>query len=420
MSVGLFERKQLFDARGLPIEPPFSAGNGGGSTITIPGSIAPLTIHSGGGGGSSVALTPLPPAVTGTSNASMNGSFAIPVSVPPPVSSSSSVLAAPNKDTQLSFSWENVRVVIDAPDTPAHDRVLLNNVSGSVRPGELLCILGPSGSGKTTLLDILSGRLSAGSDPTLKLSGSRLLNGAAITPQNSDILKHVARYVPQEDHLMGTMTVRETLEFSAQLQLPASMSDHDKKARVDAVLDELGLTVCADTRIGTVFQKGISGGQKRRVSIGIELLTLPQILFCDEPTSGLDSAAAQSVIEVLSRLARGGRVVIATIHQPSSSVFARIDKLYLLSAGLPIFFGDAQQLVPYLADCGHPVPTYANPADFALAIINTDFGTVTYQQIETLNRHFNDSRANKVLVNEYVPALGLRLCFLWVMTGIRC
>jgi len=145
---------------------------------------------------------------------------------------------------------------------------------------------------------------------------------------------------------MTTLTVREAVYYSAQLQLPKSMSRSEKKERADMTIREMGLQDSQDTRIGGWGAKGLSGGQKRRVSICIEILTRPKLLFLDEPTSGLDSAASYYVMSRIAHLdQREGRTIIASIHQPSSEVFALFDDLILLSAGECVYFGEAKMAV---------------------------------------------------------------------------
>jgi ABC-type multidrug transport system ATPase subunit len=146
--------------------------------------------------------------------------------------------------------------------------------------------------------------------------------------------------VTQDDSLMTTLTVREAVYYSAQLQLPDSMSRSEKKERAEMTIREMGLQNSMDTRIGGLSVKGLSGGQKRRVSICIEILTRPKLLFLDEPTSGLDSAASFHVMSRITKLARqDGRTVIASIHQPSSEVFELFSNLCLLSTGMKVYFG---------------------------------------------------------------------------------
>ena len=166
---------------------------------------------------------------------------------------------------------------------------------------------GPSGAGKSTLLNILAGRIQTSGG--IKVGGSIFANGKEINPV--DFRKKIA-YVMQEDALFATQTVREALNFSAALRLPSSVSLDERKKRVDEILRSLRLEKCQDTYIGNVMIKGVSGGEKKRTAIGVELISNPTVLFLDEPTSGLDSYAAHTVVTILKELARGGRTIITT------------------------------------------------------------------------------------------------------------
>lgn len=151
----------------------------------------------------------------------------------------------------------------------------------------------------------------------------------------------IQAYVTQEDNLLTTLTTRETLYYSAKLQLPDSMTTAEKKERAEIVMKQMGLHRLANTRVGGGSgSKGLSGGEKRRLSICVEILPQPKLLFLDEPTSGLDSAASYHVIKSIIELAcQGGRTILLSIHQPSSEVFELFHSLYLLSAGKTIYFG---------------------------------------------------------------------------------
>ncbi|RZC51792.1 hypothetical protein C5167_020212 [Papaver somniferum] len=189
------------------------------------------------------------------------------------------------------------------------EKILLKDISGEAREGEILAILGPSGSGKTTLIDALANRISNGS-----LKGCVTMNGESL---ESGVLKVISAYVMQDDLLFPMLTVEETLMFSAEFRLPRSISKSKKMARVQAVIDELGLRNAANTLIGDEGHRGISGGERRRVSIGVDIIHDPIVLFLDEPTSGLDSSCAFMVVKVLQRIARNGRIVII-VHYSSS------------------------------------------------------------------------------------------------------
>jgi ABC-type multidrug transport system ATPase subunit/ABC-type multidrug transport system permease subunit len=193
-----------------------------------------------------------------------------------------------------------------------------------------------------------------------------LLNAESITDANLGHISRIAKFVPERADLMGTLTVRETFAFSAELSLPTTMSAKAKMARVEDIVQKLGLEICIDTKIGTVFQKGISGGQLRRVSMGIELLTMPQLLIADTPTLGLDSASAKAIVLLLKQFAaEGNRNIVFSIDSPSSEVFEIFDRVLLLApGGRQAYFGPASSIVGYFSSVGLQCPPFFNPAEF--------------------------------------------------------
>ncbi|XP_066135184.1 broad substrate specificity ATP-binding cassette transporter ABCG2-like isoform X2 [Saccopteryx bilineata] len=257
------------------------------------------------------------------------------------------------------------------------EKEILMNVNGIMRPG-LNAILGPTGGGKSSLLDILAAR----KDPQ-GLSGDVLINGAP-RPAN---FKCNSGYVVQDDVVMGTLTVRENLQFSAALRLPTTMTNHEKNERINMVIQELGLTKVADSKVGTQFIRGVSGGERKRTSIGMELITDPSILFLDEPTTGLDSSTANAVLLLLKKMSKQGRTIIFSIHQPRYSIFKLFDSLTLLASGRLVFHGPAHEALGYFASAGHHCEPYNNPADFFLDVINGDSSAVV------LNREDEDDEA---------------------------
>ncbi|KAK3408522.1 hypothetical protein EUGRSUZ_J00745 [Eucalyptus grandis] len=263
--------------------------------------------------------------------------------------------------------WEDLSAVL--PNFGhGHTKRLLQGLNGYAEPGRIMAIMGPSGSGKSTLLDSLAGRLSR----KVIMTGNVLLDG-----KKKRLEYGVAAYVTQEDVLLGTLTVRETIKYSALLRLPTTMSKDEVNSIVEGTIIEMGLQDCADRVIGNWHLRGISGGEKKRLSIALEILTRPHLLFLDEPTSGLDSASAFFVVQTLRNIARDGRTVISSIHQPSSEVFALFDDLYLLSSGETVYFGEAKMAIEFFSEAGFPCPRKRNPSDHFLRCINSDFDKVT-------------------------------------------
>lgn len=265
------------------------------------------------------------------------------------------------------FVWEDLTVVLpNFGHGPT--KKLLHGIHGYAEPGRIMAIMGPSGSGKSTLLDSLAGRLSS----NVVMTGNVLLNG-----KKRRLDYGVVAYVTQEDVLLGTLTVRETITYSAHLRLPTTLSNEDVKGIIEGTIMEMGLLDCADRMIGNWHLRGISGGERKRLSIALEFLIRPRLLFLDEPTSGLDSASAFFVVQALKNVARDGRTVISSIHQPSSEVFALFDDLCLLSGGEIVYFGEAKNAIKFFADAGFPCPSRRNPSDHFLRCINSDFDVVT-------------------------------------------
>ncbi|NXQ76322.1 ABCG2 protein, partial [Quiscalus mexicanus] len=252
---------------------------------------------------------------------------------------------------------------------------VLKDVNGIMKPG-LNAILGPTGSGKSSLLDILAAR----KDPR-GLSGDILINGA---PQPANF-KCTSGYVVQDDVVMGTLTVRENLKFSAALRLPKSVKEQEKNERVNQIIKELGLSKVADSKVGTQFSRGVSGGERKRTNIGMELITDPSILFLDEPTTGLDSSTANAVLLLLKRMSKQGRTIIFSIHQPRYSIFRLFDSLTLLAAGRVLYHGPAQHAIEYFQSIGYQCEPYNNPADFFLDVINGDSTAVAMNKTDESN-----------------------------------
>ncbi|XP_020703549.2 ABC transporter G family member 11 isoform X1 [Dendrobium catenatum] len=290
----------------------------------------------------------------------------------------------------VELTWEDLWVTTSKGNGPS--AAILSGVTGFARPGEVLAIMGPSGCGKSTLLDALSGRLGS----QMSQSGLILVNG-----RRQMLSYGTLAYVTQEDILMTTLTVKEAIYYSAELLLPDWMSKSQKRERAEQVIIEMGLQDAMETRIGGRSKKGISGGQRRRVSICIEILTRPKLLFLDEPTSGLDSAASYHVMSrIVNQARQHGGTVITSIHQPCSEVFELFDNLCLLCSGNTIYFGPISSTSKFFALNGYPCPPMMNPSDHFLRTINKDFDLVIGEGCNN-NCSSNTTEVIKILISSY-------------------
>ncbi|KAL7092326.1 hypothetical protein ACP275_12G159300 [Erythranthe tilingii] len=270
----------------------------------------------------------------------------------------------PTLPIYLKFSDVTYKVVLKGI-TSTVEKEILNGINGSVDPGEVLALMGPSGSGKTTLLSLLGGRVNQPG------------HGGSVTYNDqpfSKSLKSRIGFVTQDDVLFPHLTVKETLTYAARLRLPRRLTKDEKYQRAADVIYELGLENCQDTMIGGSFVRGVSGGERKRVCIGNEILINPSLLFLDEPTSGLDSTTALRIVDTLHDIAEAGKTVITTIHQPSSRLFLKFDKLILLGKGSLLYFGKASEAMVYFTSIGCSPFIAMNPAEFMLDLAN---GNVT-------------------------------------------
>ncbi|XP_050214315.1 ABC transporter G family member 25 [Mercurialis annua] len=247
------------------------------------------------------------------------------------------------------------------PGNQIQERTILNGITGMVSPGEILAVLGPSGSGKSTFLNAIAGRIKGNN-----FTGTVMANNKKL---NKQTLKRTG-FVTQDDILYPHLTVRETLIFCSLLRLPKSLLKKEKISIAESVISELGLTKCENTIIGNTFIRGVSGGERKRVSIGHEMLINPSLLILDEPTSGLDSTAAHRLVSTLSSLAQKGKTVVTSMHQPSSRVYQMFDSVLVLSEGRSLYFGKGSDAMAYFESVGFSPSFPMNPADFLLDLAN--------------------------------------------------
>ena len=252
----------------------------------------------------------------------------------------------------MALQFENVAYNLKGKE-------ILSGISGIAQPGQIVAIMGASGAGKSTFIDILARKNKRGIT-----TGTTLVNGEKVLDNE---YRNVIGYVDQEDALLPTLTVHETILTSALLRLPADMGRQVKEQRVIEVMQQLGIYHIKDQMIGSEEGngRGISGGEKRRVGIACELVTSPSILFLDEPTSGLDAFNAFNVVECLVTLAKTyNRTVIFTIHQPRSNIVALFDQLVLLAHGKTVYSGPSATCQAYFDSIGYTCPPGFNIADY--------------------------------------------------------
>ncbi|XP_037974252.2 ATP-binding cassette sub-family G member 4 [Plutella xylostella] len=247
----------------------------------------------------------------------------------------------------MDLEFRNLTYTVHSRLSKGKRREVLNGVHGRFQSGRLVAIMGPSGAGKSSLLNAISGYRSAG------VSGELLVNGQ---PRNEHEFQRLSCYITQEDLHQPLLTVREAMDMAAKLKLPKG-----EKAPSEDILQELGLLEHQHTKTDQ-----LSGGQKKRLSIALELVNNPPVFFLDEPSSGLDTVTAAQCVKLLRQLTRQGRTVICTIHQPAASLLELFDQVYVLADGRCIYQGDTAELVDYLRDAGLPCPRHHNPADFII------------------------------------------------------
>merc|ERR1712137_1367000 len=313
----------------------------------------------------------------------------------------------------VTLSWENITFTLEAgarsrlrrcipfmknTAETAGGKQILHGVSGSVPPSQLLAVMGSSGAGKTTFLNALAQQLQGG-----VVGGNVLIDGELMT---KSLFRKYCGYVRQDDVLLPNLTVRQTIEFYAALRLPKSLSRKERRQRVDETLSKLGLNHCQHSPIGGEKARGISGGEKRRVSIAVELIRNPTILFLDEPTSGLDARTSLSVIETLADLAHNhGHTIVCTIHQPRNQAFNLFDRLFLLARGREIYSGPISNAATYFEEMGYECPAFENPADFYIDLLTID--STSIEKEEESKRRINDiierSENNRYVAEHFQP-----------------
>ncbi|KNH09643.1 ABC transporter [Perkinsela sp. CCAP 1560/4] len=265
-------------------------------------------------------------------------------------------------DARLQLAWENLEYSVSTKNSQATH--ILNGISGKAHQNRLLAVMGASGAGKSTFLNALSARLLV--DATHKLQGKTFINGMFYDERN----QHIA-LVPQDDILLDSATPEEALYFSARVG--NGLSKSEARQSTDKTLRELMLTDVKNVCLGTPgLTRGVSGGERKRTNIGVELITNPKVLLLDEPTSGLDSFTALRVVQLLQDLARSGKTVICTIHQPSTDIFQHFDDVMLMVDGKVVYHGAVADSLEYFSAIGYKCPLKFSPSDFFMALMQDD------------------------------------------------
>nr|AIN44110.1 ATP-binding cassette sub-family G member 1-like protein [Laodelphax striatellus] len=273
---------------------------------------------------------------------------------PPTVANINHLIQRPPVDIEFTDLTYTV------PHGRSGSKIILRSVSGLFKSGQLTAILGPSGAGKSTLLNVLAGYKCADS------TGSILVNGR---PRALQQFRKLSRYIMQEDMLQPRLTVQESMLFAVDLKLGTTISQEEKLDTIDEILNMLRLSKTKNTLSGH-----LSGGEKKRLSIALELVNNPPVIFLDEPTTGLDDLASSQCISLLKALAQGGRTVICSIHTPSARLFSLFDHVYVVSEGQCVFQGHGHDIVEFLATFGLNCPKHYNPIDFMIEVSSGEYG----------------------------------------------
>ncbi|ADM11175.1 EPP transporter-like protein [Encephalitozoon intestinalis ATCC 50506] len=279
--------------------------------------------------------------------------------------------------------WKNLRLA--SKGLGGARNTILKGVSGVIEPSTMTALMGTSGAGKSSLMNSLAGRISSDMD----LSGEIFLNSCQ---RSKNSWGNFIGYVEQEFHAYEYQTVYETLLFSSKIKIKSEGEEQKVKNRIEEIIALLGLSNSKNKYIAN-----LSGGERKRVSIGVELLGNPPILFCDEPTSGLDSFNALNILSLLRDLSKMGKTILVTIHQPSYEMMNFFDKFILMTMGNIVYDGDIKSCIAFFEECGYRLPELTNPMDFFLKTISLDTRTKDKEEksLRTISHITNEWRKKK-------------------------
>lgn len=320
-----------------------------------------------------------------------------------------------------TLRWTNVNMTLKSQGPKNPEKSILRNVWGEART-ETTAIMGPSGSGKTSLLNVLAGRSRTKASSRIEVSGTVKVDHQIVDPAQVSVRQHIA-FVEQEDTLSISATPREAIFFSAKLRLSKTHTNEELTTLTNTMLRELGLETCADTVTGGQLLKGISGGERKRTSVGIELVTQPTIVFLDEPTSGLDSFSALQLVQVLRKVAAAGASVLFTIHQPQSDIFDLFDSLIIMNKGEIMYQGSAEGVTDHFEARGYALPRKYNPADYIMTVTQTvpvtDLRNAGFFKVSDQNMQESASSEQSASQHRVVSKSGRSAALVGTLTQIR-
>jgi len=321
------------------------------------------------------------------------------------------------KDSILT--WKNVSYEVDVFKKAGwfkkskNTLKILTDVSGYAKSGECLAIIGGSGAGKSSLLNILADKFEKGNNA--RFTGEVKLNEQVM---DFEKFKKIIGFVMQSDIFLEHIKVREYFKFAIDLRYD-NLTDEEKNRRLDDVLRKLKLEKCQNNIVGGQIKKGISGGEKKRLNIGFELLADPSVIFLDEPTSGLDSYTSFLIMSLIQRIARENNVIIVyTIHQPSLDIFRLFDNLMVLDKGKVVYFGRADTAVDFYASMNHPCPFHISPPNHFIKVALKG-GEETNKQFNEHNLTYTVPQIDLAIQNAQYSPINLKINKAGWMTQFR-